>query len=800
MRRCGLMLIALMMVASAFGIGSVPAFATGRIVLERWAYEEEETEGDLYLLEQGASSFQPIPIWGLYPAIDPSGKLITYYSSSPSQGIYVTDVHGNRRQKVVSLSEGSGPSQQEWAPDGQSILADINENIELFTPGAEVWTGKPLITWPGKQMAATLSGDGKKLAFLSNTNSAGEYFSGLNTYAIFVANADGSEAKQINAPEILTDPVTLEEFVLDRQALSLSPDGTELAFAGYVAGPEEEWEDAELATIDLATGQITQLTHTKGQVSYPDWLPDGDIAYIHHSTLEGYWKETQLMKISSEGGEPVQLGPETEEGGQKWIANLSGLQPTELPELTSESISRAETLLYKYAPTLRYDSLEPYRAIGVSSITNLYSGEELEESNRLVNEAGETIAYANPALSTPALSLSLLQGAGENYPETKTEVSEGDRLVERENYEADAAAFQANPSIADRIYGHPVYEGGRWWLEYWLWYYYDEFNLFGFGDHEGDWELVVVELSKTGEPVDAIYAQHHDSEADRCNFVNLNWSVGPYGNVSPNVYVARGTHASYVRPGLLLGSPPLDEADGEGYVARPVVLPMSAKGWAAWPGRWGNSLGEGQSPMAPISQTSRWAEPQEFLEQAEGCPTEEEGAVLSRVGGRNPRARHLMHPLPPVLSNARIEKAQVRVHYRIRRRANERRPLGIYVSVLSSRSSVTPTHKAVWRATHGTIAIPIPDGPGPYTVVGLTGTARGVNSRRVSVQVGHSRAGRPPTSDRPPVGGSSWIRRYIEAMGGPEPRVRRKALVHVLRQRSKARGSALVQVRPADRR
>ena len=55
-------------------------------------------------------------------------------------------------------------------------------------------------------------------------------------------------------------------------------------------------------------------------------------------------------------------------------------------------------------------------------------------------------------------------------------------------------------------------DGGRTWLQYWLWCYYNPKHLLGWGKHEGDWEVVQIGLD--GETPDVLtYSQHENGEA-----------------------------------------------------------------------------------------------------------------------------------------------------------------------------------------------------------------------------------------------------------------------------------------------
>ena len=56
-------------------------------------------------------------------------------------------------------------------------------------------------------------------------------------------------------------------------------------------------------------------------------------------------------------------------------------------------------------------------------------------------------------------------------------------------------------------------DGGRVWLQYWMWSYYNPKHLLGLGKHEGDWEVVQIGLADAGEPEVATFSQHEGGEA-----------------------------------------------------------------------------------------------------------------------------------------------------------------------------------------------------------------------------------------------------------------------------------------------
>lgn len=196
-----------------------------------------------------------------------------------------------------------------------------------------------------------------------------------------------------------------------------------------------------------------------------------------------------------------------------------------------------------------------------------------------MNGSGSAIAYANPLLSSPAFGIGFLNGPeGEPYPNSVT-VSGSDRIDTRPSHGDDAAALQADPDVADRTYAQARYDDGIWWLQYWSYYYYDWGSFVGhIGEHEGDWEMIQIGLDQYGAPTYGTYAAHGGAY-QTCDWPALDWTLGYYANVSPYVYVAKNKHASYVRPGSLIGPTSTDVADGEGHESR---LRVSAMGSLAW--------------------------------------------------------------------------------------------------------------------------------------------------------------------------------------------------------------------------
>jgi hypothetical protein len=180
------------------------------------------------------------------------------------------------------------------------------------------------------------------------------------------------------------------------------------------------------------------------------------------------------------------------------------------------------------------------------------------------------------------------------------------RSVDRINLPADM--FQ--PALPLVVYHRIVPGGGLDWHQYWLWYLYNPWAVGGLGKHEGDWEFVQIGMTPEPyvEPILMTCSQHHNGGKREY------WAVETVDN-RPVVYVALGSHANYFAIGRQGGG--IDLCDGEGLEMSNYEIRDFGK-WACWPGRWGNSTGEGKSPESPGHQTMRWKCPHVYHSNAAG--------------------------------------------------------------------------------------------------------------------------------------------------------------------------------------
>ena len=199
---------------------------------------------------------------------------------------------------------------------------------------------------------------------------------------------------------------------------------------------------------------------------------------------------------------------------------------------------------------------------------------------------------------------------------------------------ATAAADLPQGSYPHVVYADLSLGTDRMWLFFWLFYPLDR-------NHEGDWELVILEFETLGEQdvdtlinrilIDGIeprivgYSAHGGFNAE-CWIGNEN--VARRRDLHPEVYAARGSHANYFAPDEypIVGFAPHfnDETNAFGTILVPsnyeglnytrltetyevLFLNADTMPWLKFYGKWGEQVGlarpHGSGPPGPVVQT-----------------------------------------------------------------------------------------------------------------------------------------------------------------------------------------------------
>jgi hypothetical protein len=197
----------------------------------------------------------------------------------------------------------------------------------------------------------------------------------------------------------------------------------------------------------------------------------------------------------------------------------------------------------------------------------------------------------------------------------------GDSLKPGCVFSSDSARY--TPLDRAAVYAHVAQQKGRPGfvaVQYWLFWYYNDWN----DKHEGDWEGIqvlfradTVEDALAGSPVSVGYAQHVGGEVSDWTAEKLERD-----GTHPVVYSSENSHASYVQPALFLGRGASEgfgcdntQAPSTRVTPRVVLLPDAASGpddpfaWLDFQGRWGQrEASPNDGPTGPTSK-ERWSEP-----------------------------------------------------------------------------------------------------------------------------------------------------------------------------------------------
>jgi Vacuolar protein sorting-associated protein 62 len=379
-------------------------------------------------------------------------------------------------------------------------------------------------------------------------------------------------------------------------------------------------------------------------------------------------------------------------------------------------------LLQRHRPFLKYDSHETYFADSAAEWTD-------NPGNRLTTGGGQTLATAGQGLSLSYL--------GTAYPGGRAATNSDYIGDPSDNYVAQARALHAEPGYANRMYGHAVTDRtGVLWLQYWFFYFYNDYNLIGpfikAGLHEGDWEMIQIRLA--GEVPDyAVYAQHKAGEGRDWRQVD----VLP-GTQRPIVYPARGSHASYFEPGLQWTGVWFDNADGKRrspeITLEVIDTAQPAFAWALWPGHWGGTKAgedplDSDSPVGPGAH-AQWDDPLRL-----------EGAARADVIAAAPEGPPPVPPTPPRVT-AEWHGATIRVNYTTFA-TGDRWPIGLVVTINSPDEPLPPTTERFEIAAHaGSVDLTVPVEPAhAYDIFVSVATPDGLASESVRVDLPAKQAG-----------------------------------------------------------
>jgi hypothetical protein len=245
------------------------------------------------------------------------------------------------------------------------------------------------------------------------------------------------------------------------------------------------------------------------------------------------------------------------------------------------SDSEKTTLAEKYSPVFHYVAGERCYPVDVEYyIAQCNLNKSTNGNNTLISPHPSVQDLGN--YSNPSQTYYLDNRMGTNHD---------DRI---------ASAYSKNESsLGYTIYAHVAESNGSVIIQYWIFYVYYQGT---YTSHEGDWETVQIVLSNTLEPREVFLSQHNAG-------YRVGWGDMERSADHPNVYVAKDSHANYIRywEGQIAAQRDVVNNDGKviGNDRYDIVVlgdagsgnHPSSQDWIDFSGRWGD-LGNGVNDYA----------------------------------------------------------------------------------------------------------------------------------------------------------------------------------------------------------
>jgi dipeptidyl aminopeptidase/acylaminoacyl peptidase len=222
------------------------------------------------------------------PRWSPDGRRLAYVSTAEGGApqLFVRWMDTGQTVRVTGLPDS--PQAIAWSPDGQRLA------YLMTVPDDGLKLGKA----PDKPEGANWAKPLEIIDKVTYRTDEGGYVSpGFDK--IFMVDADGGAPRQLTFGAYHDGPP------------EWTPDGRAIVFSAL---RNADWElagrDSEIYRLDLASGQLSQLTHRNGPDAGPEVSPDGrTIAYIGFDDTPKAFEQSHIYVMDANGGSPRRIAP-----------------------------------------------------------------------------------------------------------------------------------------------------------------------------------------------------------------------------------------------------------------------------------------------------------------------------------------------------------------------------------------------------------------------------------------------------------------------------------------------------------
>ncbi len=224
---------------------------------------------------------------GSAPQWSPDGSRLAYLAKGKPQGtqIFVRWMDAEGAVTQITHVEKS-PANIRWSPDGKWLA------FTMLVPQKDSWD----IKLPPKPEGAKWI-EGPKIIDRLDYRRDRQGFLEEGFSHAFVVPADGGTPRQITSGDY------------NHNSPEWTPDGKEILVSGLrTEEAEYEWRESDIYSVNVTTGQITQITRRKGPDFSPLPSPDGKyIAYVGHDFTDDTFYEQKLYYMNRDGSNPQEI-------------------------------------------------------------------------------------------------------------------------------------------------------------------------------------------------------------------------------------------------------------------------------------------------------------------------------------------------------------------------------------------------------------------------------------------------------------------------------------------------------------
>jgi dipeptidyl aminopeptidase/acylaminoacyl peptidase len=240
----------------------------------------------------------------------PDGARIAYVASAgegTTPQIFTRWMDAEGATSQVTRVE-QAPADVEWSPDGKWLLFSMNESVPSPSavrikmpeaPKGAKWTAPPTVVTRLKWRA----------------DRQGIFPDAYRQLWVVPSNG-GAPRRLTSGPWNHTDP-------------HWTPDGKSVLFTSHRVPDAEFWaRESEIYEVNVASGDIRQLTHHPGPDAAPRPSPDGKlIAFTSHDSTDDTHRETSLFVMSADGSGRRELtkGLDRSPLNLQWAEDGSGI-------------------------------------------------------------------------------------------------------------------------------------------------------------------------------------------------------------------------------------------------------------------------------------------------------------------------------------------------------------------------------------------------------------------------------------------------------------------------------------------